>query len=523
MGETFDIKYGAGKLALTKSDELVAVKLKMGASPEAITGYRMHAPRAGERLGGFRLVNVEDAPGAGSEDTLDRLRANGAVSVGTHVYHTSDDGVPFVPTGEIYVKFREGTDQDAVSSTLSQAHLEIVSARDEYRYVVRSTPQSPNPVKAAALLQQRDIVEVAEPDLATPRVARGMMIPADELLARQWHLQNKGRYKRISAGYKEGADARVVAAWSLAGTLGDPDIVVAVIDDGFDLGHPDLSGPGKVVAPRDFTRNSQDPRPDPLNGDWHGTACAGVAVGGANGAGIVGAAPRCRLMPVRWGPDLSDRQVEAWFAWVTANGADVVSCSWGAAAKVFVLSQRKIDAISACARHGRQGRGCVICFAAGNSNHDISGPATWDGFAVHPDVIAVAACNSMDERSSYSNYGAQIAVCAHSNGAGGWGITTSDVQGEFEHDGTRYHAGYAEGPYTDDFGGTSSACPLAAGVCALLLSIHPGLRASQVKQLLQNTARKIGDGYDPDGHSPRFGYGCVNAEAAVGAVLAMRG
>jgi subtilisin family serine protease len=87
--------------------------------------------------------------------------------------------------------------------------------------------------------------------------------------------------------------------------LGNPQVVVAVIDDGFDLTHPDLSENGKIVSPKDFTRNSNNPSPDPLNKDWHGTACAGVAVGSANNSGIVGAAPNCRLMPVRWGSFLT--------------------------------------------------------------------------------------------------------------------------------------------------------------------------------------------------------------------------
>jgi subtilisin family serine protease len=260
MGEKLNIKYGNGSLELIKSDELVGVKLKVGASPQAITAYKVNAQTAGERLGGFRLVNVDDAPGNGAEETLEKLRTNGSVAVGTHVYHTSDDGIPFVPTGEIYVKFRDQASQDTISQIFSETQLQIVSARDSHRFIVRSTPQSPNPVKAAAELQRHDDVEIAEPDLATPRVARNTAIPADELVGRQWHLQNKGLYENVAAGYKKGADARVIAAWSVAETLGDPNIVIAIIDDGFDLDHPDLSGSGKVVGARDFTRNSYNPR-----------------------------------------------------------------------------------------------------------------------------------------------------------------------------------------------------------------------------------------------------------------------
>ncbi|HEX2610248.1 MAG TPA: S1/P1 nuclease [Gemmatimonadales bacterium] len=294
---------------------------------------------------------------------------------------------------------------------------------------------------------------------------------------------------------------------------------MAIIDDGFDLSHPDLMGDWKIVAPKDFTRNSASPIPDPLNEDWHGTACAGVAVGNADGTGIVGAAPRSRLMPIRWGKNLSDQEIENWFGYAREQGAWVVSCSWGALAKLFVLSERAASAIRRCAREGRDGLGTVICFAAGNEDRDINDPASdsINGFAIHPDVIAVAASTSRDRKSHYSNFGERISVCAPSSGKGGWGVTTSDVMGLYERGGENFEAGYSPGAYTNDFGGTSSACPLVAGVCALILSIRPGLRATEVKELIERTARKIGDSrfYNSRGHSQVFGYGCLDAEAAV--------
>jgi hypothetical protein len=202
----------------------------------------------------------------------------------------------------------------------------------------------------------------------------------------------------------------------------------------------------------------------------------------------------------------------------------VVSCSWGARAKRFVLSTRATRAIERCAREGRGGLGTVICFAAGNENRDIYAPAqnSINGFATHPDVIAVAACTSRDQRSDYSNFGTGIFVCAPSSGAGGWGITTADVMGQYTRGDQTFEAGYSPGAYTDDFGGTSSAAPLVAGVCALLFSIRPELSAAEVRELLQRTARRIGgeSAYDARGHSRQFGYGCVNAEAAVEALLA---
>jgi len=520
--DNVSIKYGDGVLNLRKSDTLIAVKPRPGTKTQSLVSL---APQLSEpenlqtTLGGFQLLRVKQAPGADIEKTLDILRANSATAVGTHVFETSNDGVPFVPTGQLYVESVADAPVDEVQKLFDEHKLEIVEARADHGFIVQVTSQSENPIKTAASLQRSPVVAVAEPDLATPGVLKSFMLPTDELLKEQWHLQNTGKHRGTTLGFKQGADARVVAAWQLAQTLGDPMAIVAVIDDGFDLKHPDLSGNGKIVAPMDFTRNSHEPLPDLLGEDWHGTACAGVAIGNADNHGILGAAPHCRLMPIRWGWSLSDSEVENWFGWVKEQGAWVVSCSWGAAAAVYRLSTRQSRAIARCAREGRGGLGCVICFAAGNSNHDINDPnrRSLDGFATHPDVIAVAACNSRDDRSNYSNFGKEIAICAPSNGSGGWGITTTDVMGRFRRRGVWVEAGYAPGAFTHTFGGTSSACPLVAGICALLLSVKPELKAVQVKELIQRTARRMGDlaSYDGNGHSPYHGYGCIDALAAM--------
>ncbi len=299
------------------------------------------------------------------------------------------------------------------------------------------------------------------------------------------------------------------------------------MDDGFDLSHPDLSGAGKIVAPWNFLGNTNDPRPEHQYGDWHGTACAGLAVGNANGDGIVGSAPGCRLMPLRTWRYITDSSIEVLFAYVRREGAAVVSCSWSYAARNAPLSNRIKQAISDCATLGRNGLGTVICFAAGNEDRDINDPhhplqPSVNGFAIHPDVIAVAASTSMDERAGYSNFGKEISLCAP-GGSGdgtGWDLVTTDVIGTFMVGLEPLSAGYADGDFTF-FAGTSAATPVVAGICALLLSVNPALKAKEVKSILQSTARKIGPagGYDANGHSLQFGYGCVDAAAAVATQL----
>lgn len=518
--QTFKLRYGDIDLDLQQSATLIGVRPRSNRAEDSRAAVRRGLQGASWKdegtLGGFQVVAIEDAA-VDADSALDRIRLDNAVAVGTHVFESPSGGGIFVPTGDVYLEFDANLPDEGRQALIDRYSLSIRETRGDDGFVLSVTPASPNPIKVAAALQQEAGVEIAEPDLATHASIKALALPGDSLLGEQWHLRNTGRHRSTRVGFVAGADARVVEAWQAGQTLGQPPIIIAVIDDGFDLEHPDLARTGKVVHPWDFTRQGPDPRPD--HRDWHGTACAGVATGLAGGGRIVGAAPGCTLMPIRWGPSLSDAQLEAWFDYVTINGASVVSCSWGAENPFFPLSTRARRALTRCATQGRGGKGCVIVFAAGNYNRDINDPAngTIDGFAIHPNVIAVAASNSCDVKSNYSNFGDAISICAPSSGAGGWGILTSDVTDPAG----GAARGYATGAYTYDFGGTSSACPLVAGIAALVLSVAPQLTAAQVKKLLESTARKIGKAtdYDANGHSRLYGYGCVNALAAVRAAL----
>jgi len=520
---SFRLKYGQSNLDLKPSDELIGVRPTRDALDVAEQAVRREIGPTGWRdagiIGGFKIISIDDED-TDVDATLDRLRLDGAIDVGTHVFELPNSAGIFIPTGELFIEFKPGTSKEDQEAAFDEFSLTIREARNENSFVVSVSRSSPNPIKVASGLQKNKNVSIAEPDLATKRQLKSQLSAADPLLRDQWHLQNTGYHRNTSVGFVAGADARVLKAWQEGGSRGSPDIIISVIDDGFDLTHPDLALPGKTVHPWDFSRRSNDPSPNA--GDWHGTACAGVALAAQGGGGVLGAAPGTTLMPVRWGPDLSDRQIEAWFGYVTNKGAAIVSCSWGALNPYFPLSTRAHRAIENCAKHGRGGLGCVIVFAAGNSNRDVNDPANWtiDGFAIHPDVIAVAASTSRDTRSDYSNFGDEISICAPSSGAGGWGILTSDVTGVDQNNGSPL--GYLQGDYTYDFGGTSSACPLVAGVAGLILSVNFQLTQAEVREILESTARKIGpaDAYEENGHSREFGYGCVNAADAV--IEAMR-
>src|SRR6185436_8340386 len=351
-------------------------------------------------------------------------------------------------------------------------------------------------------------------------VSRRAMAP------QQWHLG-----PAVIDGQDVVAHANVVEAWT--DTRGEG-VVVCIIDDGMDVTHPEFASAGKLVAPYSASRpRGEDPRPG--DGDNHGTACAGVAC--ADGVDHAsGVAPGARLMPVRLVSGLGSQDEADAFKWAVDHGADVISCSWGPADgdwwdptdpvhnQVVILQDNTRLAIEYAIERGRGGRGCVITWAAGNGAESVDN----DGYASYDKVIAVAACNDQGRQSRYSDHGRAI-WCSFpsSNGSPSRtpGIWTTDRRGREGYNAGDETLGDAAGDYTNSFGGTSSAAPGVAGVAALILSANPDLRWDEVKDLLRASADRIDDNateYDENGHSNRYGYGRVNAAAAVRLASSMR-
>ncbi len=507
------LKRGQKEIILRKAADQFAVRLKVGRVKDAsmlhtpsdkLKGKTIHIDSALSE--NMEIFSIEEG---NMEDIMDYLRTVPQNDMVTHMYAADNtpDGV-FIPTGRMTIQFSPDQSNRRREKLLRKHGLEVERELDyiPHGYIVKLTSASTqNPLKIAFALQSHKDIIIAEPDLSF-KVSYNF-IPGDTLYANQWHLNNTGN----STGLLAGADVKAEAAWDH--TLGSRSIVICVMDDGFDLLHPDFIGSGKIVAPRDFGENDTDPGPE-LSSDNHGTACAGVALAEQNGTGVVGLAPGCSFMPVRTSGWLSDDSIENLFQYAIDNEADVVSCSWSASAAYFPLSTRMNGIIHKAATQGRgNGKGCVILFAAGNESAPLSGSKNGvdyhQGFALHPDVMAIAASNSLDEQSNYSNYGLEISVCAPSSGSPGRGIVTTDRRGT---------SGYGDGDYTYSFGGTSSSTPLCAGLAGLILSVDPDLTSSDVRNILQDSADKIDEAngdYDADGRSIKYGYGRINALAAI--------
>jgi subtilisin family serine protease len=510
------LKRGTHEVTFRKLPEYFAVRLKQGkASDETALEAACGKPKAETRhidSADIEKMDVFAVRESGRlEETMDELRRAPSSDVVTHLFamdDTPEGGV--IPTGTLTIQFKSDVRAEEREKILAEFGLEILEDLDflPNGYTVGLTEASTeNPLKIAAKLQARPEIETGEPDLIF-RISL-KHVPDDNLYRQQWHLKNRGNGDGLAAG----ADVKAEEAWDY--TRGSRDIAVCVMDDGFDLEHPDFDAPEKIVEPRDFGESDFNPSPG-LEDDNHGTACAGVAVAEENGTGVVGLAPRCAFMPIRTSRWISDESIKKLFQYAIDHAADVISCSWSAGAWNFPLSTKMHGIIKKAATQGRvNGKGCVILFAAGNEDRPLDGEkdgrVSHQGFALHPNVIAVGASNSLDKRSSYSNFGPELALCAPSSGYPGRGIVTTDRRGA---------KGYSSDDYTHRFGGTSSATPLAAGLAALILSINPDLSSAQVKRIMMDTADKIDEpnGEYTDGHSPWYGHGRINAQRAVALV-----
>lgn len=398
-------------------------------------------------------------------------------------------------------------------------HADVVRPLRIGSWVLLDLHHSAHVGRALTLLGLDRDVRRAEPELVRRLDVRSPL--DDRLFPKQWHLENTAQRSAQFPQMMHGADINARGAWSMS--TGDPLVVIAVLDTGMDLTHPEFLQAGKIVAAFNPLDLSSDPSPPPMEwGAAHGIACAGLAAASQAGTGgVVGVCPDCGVMPIRIFNDLGftlDTSVLDALVHARENGASVVSNSWGYAAEFPPLAVR--DALQELAKNGRGGLGAVVVFAIGNSGEEVSRLE----LATDPRCIAVGGTGSDDVSVSYSTWGTGLDVMAPTGDTGGPGLVTTDRQGD---DGFNPGDDAYEDPdyvtdtdYTAVMSGTSGACPQVAGLAGLLLSVRPDLRYEQVFALIRDTAERVGGDHDATGWSPRYGHGRIDAAAALTAAVA---
>jgi subtilisin family serine protease len=362
---------------------------------------------------------------------------------------------------------------------------------------------------------KRLLVSLTALFIALPRAVFALT-PNDPDFSRQWYAQKMA----------------LPAAWDY--TQGSSDVVVAVLDTGVDIKHPELAAniwtnpreiPGNGIDDDgngfiddvhgwNFVENNDDPSPQFASG-WteagitHGTVVAGIigAIGN-NISGISGVNWRVKIMPLRildsQGIGDSANAARA-IDYAVANGAKVLNFS-------FVTDEHNVSLDEAIARAAKAG---VLVVAAAGNNRDTGGdsldkrpmyPVCADGAGTNY-VIGVAATDEDDVRADFSNFGAN---CVDISAPGENIISTQLYNPSLIPFSSYTRSGWS---------GTSVASPMVSGLAALMLSANPGLSRETLVQYMLSTADPI-DAINPI-HRGELGVGRINAERAIKAALGL--
>ena len=410
-------------------------------------------------------------------------------------------------TNNFYVRLRSADDVNILHQMASQYRIDVVGYNGfmPLWYTLACTSSSSmNAIEAANLFYCSNRFASSKPEFTYSFSA---LHSDDDLYEQQWNLHNTGQ-----DGYPEGIDINVERAWETTKGSG---VVVAVFDQGVDLYHPDLRD-NILSAGYDATSNSS---PSVItNGSSHGTCCAGIiAAVQDNGEGISGIAPEAKILPISvtlTRGEYNEQMLANGINWAWQNGADIISNSWGG---MEATNMEMLDeAIDNALQDGREGKGCVLVFSAGNDGVEVHYPANSD-----PRILAVGGISPWGDRVSgdrlpdntnvlfASNYGEKLDVVAPSVFIRTTVNTTLD----------------GRTPYKGNFYATSSACPHVSGVAALLLSVDPELTVEEVAEIIESTARKVreedlyvfeNDTIHVNGTwNNEVGYGLIDAAAAV--------
>ena len=382
--------------------------------------------------------------------------------------------------------------------------------------------------RASGDLSQVEGIEFTEPVL---KLKKASVTMDDPMYSSQWHYHNTGQN-----GFTAGVDIKLQEAWDTYGVFGNENVIVAIMDGGVDITHPDIEpnlwvneaelngtpgrdddGNGYIddVYGYNFVTNNAD-----INGEVHGTHVAGtVSAANNNGIGVCGVAggrypdqPGVRLMCLQMMderyPDTGSDNAR-FFQYAADNGANIAQCSWGyevPPTQMLPSDAAAIDYFVDYAGTDENGnqvgpmKGGLVVFAAGNESLGYSYPAGYER------VIAVGAIGPYGKAPSYTNYGEWVDVCAPGGDQNTWGNSAgvlSTVNG---------------GQYSY-LQGTSMACPHVSGLAALVLSVkgQEGYTWEDLFDLIVNSTDPSIYNYNP-GMRGQLGTGMIDAVLALSSI-----
>lgn len=413
---------------------------------------------------------------------------NASLSPGAHRLAQSQEAMAgSFSTRRVVVTYKSGG-ADRAKSALSRMGMRMVNDLPQLGLSVLALPASANRTTVLASIAAQPDVTSVEPD-SRVRVNYRPTDP-DMLIGRL-----NGEYDAFRS--------QLYKAWDL--TLGDPRLVVAVVDTGVDLDHPELRSrlvPGKNFVTQvetegdDGTTQLIDLKDNgPMDDNGHGTHVAGIiAAGESNGQGIAGIAPRVRIMPIKtlaYNESGFSSDVANGVIWAVDHGARIINMSLGAYGGSKALEKAVAYA---------QSKGAVVVAAMGNDRDDPDkGYGESPSYpAALPGVIAVGATDGADRSAYFSNAGRWISVSAPGDSI----YSTTPTKPVKGHVGQDY----------DYMSGTSMATPVVSGVIALMLSLTPNLSPAQIKSRLEQTSDDVG----VPGFDTATGRGRVNPFKALG-------
>jgi hypothetical protein len=368
----------------------------------------------------------------------------------------NDSDISYIYPKRLLVKFKDKVSSKRVDEILNETKTKVKEKIQGIDVHILELPENANEKAFENVFKRFLEVDFAEVDRILPPSS---VTPNDPGYINQWHL------KRIQSDY----------AWDY--TKGSNTVIVAILDTGVDINHPDLTN--KLTRGWNVYNNNSDV--SDVYG--HGTAVAGTVAASTNNLlGVASIAWDCLIMPIR----ISDPQGYATYSdaakgliWAADNWARVANISYRMSESSTVASAAKYF----------QDKGGVVTISAGNQSTFISN-------GDNPYVLTVSATTSSDTLATFSNTGNIIDVSAP-----GVSIYTTIMP--------------TSGSYYGSKSGTSFSAPIVAGVAALVISANPSLTARQVSDIILNSADDLGD----PGWDPLYGYGRVNAKRAVETAL----